>query len=492
MFILMFAAIFFSILMLLFLCSIKRSWITILTYIDIFFLLFFYMVFILKTGGYNSQLEKILILSPSITKSINNIYHSFNSIYYMLTICRLLFPYLLLCSALLMEIDEFENLSKLKFFNLFIPVILFAIILEPRIYRHLFGGDFLAQSLVQGSEIIMLLLYCFIAFYILIKEIQITKLKYAKKQNSYFLIASISLFLVYLFFSLMDPIFFIQDYTSIRVGPISYFLNSKIDLLTIITLLILVLLAMLINFVATFKFSQIDYSGTKLDLKIRKNLKEIQIFTGGLMHGLKNQLLTENVLLNNLIIHLENPEERRNALVLAKSLKIEHQATLHKINLIFQSFKDIKTHLVLDDLGQLMSNIEEVARHKYPDTLLLFTGVDGKILMDRALMIEAIMNLIDNAVEAIGTKPDGYICVDTNSSSKHYIINVIDNGQGIPAKMQKKIFLPFTTDKNMQHNWGLGLCYTRQVIKKHFGDIRFESDKEKGTAFIISIPKLFR
>src|SRR5690554_5070649 len=124
MFILMFAAIFFSILMLLFLCSIKRSWITILTYIDIFFLLFFYMVFILKTGGYNSQLEKILILSPSITKSINNIYHSFNSIYYMLTICRLLFPYLLLCSALLMEIDEFENLSKLKFFNLFIPVIL--------------------------------------------------------------------------------------------------------------------------------------------------------------------------------------------------------------------------------------------------------------------------------------------------------------------------------------------------------------------------------
>ncbi|MBR0520789.1 MAG: sensor histidine kinase, partial [Spirochaetales bacterium] len=70
------------------------------------------------------------------------------------------------------------------------------------------------------------------------------------------------------------------------------------------------------------------------------------------------------------------------------------------------------------------------------------------------------------------------------------LITISDNGSGISAKSRKDIFNPFFSTKNSQTNWGLGLSYANMVVRKHRGSIQFESSAEKGTVFLIDLPRV--
>ena len=70
-------------------------------------------------------------------------------------------------------------------------------------------------------------------------------------------------------------------------------------------------------------------------------------------------------------------------------------------------------------------------------------------------------------------------------------ISILDRGSGIPKALKKKIWEPFYSSKNSSSNWGMGMYYTRSIIRNHMGSIRFESSKE-GTSFIIMLPRYGR
>ena len=68
------------------------------------------------------------------------------------------------------------------------------------------------------------------------------------------------------------------------------------------------------------------------------------------------------------------------------------------------------------------------------------------------------------------------------------VLEVRDNGKGIPAELQNKIFEPFFTSKNTNYNWGMGLYYVRKIVKSHLGRLRLESRPDQGTSFFIMLP----
>jgi signal transduction histidine kinase len=67
-------------------------------------------------------------------------------------------------------------------------------------------------------------------------------------------------------------------------------------------------------------------------------------------------------------------------------------------------------------------------------------------------------------------------------------INISDTGKGIPPHIVPKIFDPFFTTK--PKGIGLGLSITYQIIKKHGGTIKVESELGKGTSFVINLPEI--
>lgn len=95
-------------------------------------------------------------------------------------------------------------------------------------------------------------------------------------------------------------------------------------------------------------------------------------------------------------------------------------------------------------------------------------------------------NLIDNAIDAMNGQ--GELTVRTNLENNCVLIEIIDDGVGIPEEMQSKIFEPFFTSKAAGQGSGLGLDISRSIIvKKHKGNIRFQSEPGK-TMFQVRIP----
>jgi PAS domain S-box-containing protein len=118
-----------------------------------------------------------------------------------------------------------------------------------------------------------------------------------------------------------------------------------------------------------------------------------------------------------------------------------------------------------------------------------------KIKVDKTQMHQAFLNLFLNAIQAM---PDGgelkievtpIVSYSLVGHKQNLIkISISDTGKGIPPNILHKIFDPFFTTK--PKGIGLGLSITYQIVKKHGGTIKVESELGKGTSFIINLPEM--
>jgi PAS domain S-box-containing protein len=118
-----------------------------------------------------------------------------------------------------------------------------------------------------------------------------------------------------------------------------------------------------------------------------------------------------------------------------------------------------------------------------------------KIKVDKTQMHQAFLNLFLNAIQAMPNGGELKIEVapipsySVNGFKQNFIkINISDTGKGIPPQIIHKIFDPFFTTK--PRGIGLGLSITYQIVKKHGGTIKVESEWEKGTTFVINLPEI--
>lgn len=111
--------------------------------------------------------------------------------------------------------------------------------------------------------------------------------------------------------------------------------------------------------------------------------------------------------------------------------------------------------------------------------------------VDEVHMMNAVCNLIDNAIKYSADKPD--ILVYTQERNNAYIIGVQDHGIGISKDAQKKVFKRFyRVPSGNVHNvkgFGLGLSYVKSIVELHGGIVRLTSKKNKGTLVEIEFKK---
>jgi two-component system, NtrC family, sensor kinase len=103
-------------------------------------------------------------------------------------------------------------------------------------------------------------------------------------------------------------------------------------------------------------------------------------------------------------------------------------------------------------------------------------------------MQQVLLNLINNAIDAIGTG-GGSIEVTSRTDGDMVVVDVADNGQGIPPAVLQRIFDPFFTTKPVGKGTGLGLSICYGIVKKLGGDITVNSAVDVGTVFHIYLPK---
>jgi len=111
------------------------------------------------------------------------------------------------------------------------------------------------------------------------------------------------------------------------------------------------------------------------------------------------------------------------------------------------------------------------------------------ITSDLSQIQQVVLNLLNNAIDAIGH--DGTVTVSTryNEKAEEVEINVADTGPGIAESELNKIFDPFFTTKEVGKGTGLGLSISYSIIEKLGGKIKVQSKVGTGTVFTLLLPK---
>lgn len=108
------------------------------------------------------------------------------------------------------------------------------------------------------------------------------------------------------------------------------------------------------------------------------------------------------------------------------------------------------------------------------------------VLADKKLLMRVLNNLIKNAIQAIPEDRRGKIGVNLKHTDTTALIEISDNGTGIPKEMQEKVFFPQFTTKSSGSGLGLAIC--RDIVKAAGGRIWFETEFGIGSQFYVELP----
>ncbi|WP_303004881.1 sensor histidine kinase [Bacteroides congonensis] len=128
----------------------------------------------------------------------------------------------------------------------------------------------------------------------------------------------------------------------------------------------------------------------------------------------------------------------------------------------------------------------ELARHQNPcDNIIFHTEISPADLIlyaDENLISQVVINLLKNAIQAIGSQPDGKIEIQAYcNDTEEILIEIKNNGPEIPLEIAEHIFIPFFTTK--EGGSGIGLSISRQIMRLSGGSLTLLPDKE--TRFIL-------
>ncbi len=137
-------------------------------------------------------------------------------------------------------------------------------------------------------------------------------------------------------------------------------------------------------------------------------------------------------------------------------------------------------------IDQTISLLENYARNNNIDIQTDLSSRIPIIASDQAQLQQVFLNLISNAIDAIGK--DGLIEITSRISGATVTVSVKDDGPGIPEDKQKRIFDPFFTTKEAGKGTGLGLWVSYSIIEKLGGKIGLKSETGKGAIFTVEIP----
>lgn len=223
-------------------------------------------------------------------------------------------------------------------------------------------------------------------------------------------------------------------------------------------------------------------------LDVSERLSALNRLTGGVAHEIKNPL-------NSIGLHLEILKERigDNDALAADELRILRDETrrLDRVVKTFLDFtKPVELKLAPLDLFEL---IDGLIQFLMPEAQSRNIAIEVECVQhpamirgDSDLLKQAALNLIRNAMEAMGE--GGMLRVRVIEAAGQIVLEIEDQGVGIPPESREKIFQLYFTTK--AKGSGIGLAVTYRVVQLHNGSIDFRSTPGAGTTFELRFPEL--
>ncbi|VVV01798.1 Signal-transduction histidine kinase senX3 [Mesonia oceanica] len=242
----------------------------------------------------------------------------------------------------------------------------------------------------------------------------------------------------------------------------------------------------------------IAYSSALSQLIKQRQISQIKTdFINNMTHEFKTPIATINLALDS----VKNPKisgdpdkvKRYMGMIRDENRRMHAQVenVLRMSKLEKNELNIKKERLDLHELvEEAINHIELIVddRHGYVQTH--FGALQSSVLASESHFTSVIVNILDNAVKYSPGKPK--IDIYTENVKNYIILKIRDQGKGMSKSVQKKVFEKFyrehTGDIHDVKGHGLGLAYVKQIVMDHHGQVMVESDKGKGSTFIIKLP----
>ncbi len=242
----------------------------------------------------------------------------------------------------------------------------------------------------------------------------------------------------------------------------------------------------------------IAYSSALSQLIRQRQISEIKTdFINNMTHEFKTPIATINLALDA----IKNPKVSGNPDKVAhyhKMIRDENRRMHAQVENVLRISRLERNEL---DLRKERLDLHEIIEEAITHIELIVEDGGGyvqthkgalrsSILANPTHFTNVIVNILDNAVKYSPENPK--IDIYTENVKNYIVMKVRDQGSGMSKTVQKKVFEKFyrehTGDIHNVKGHGLGLAYVKRIVDDHHGDISVESDKGKGSTFIIKLP----
>ncbi|OLN30794.1 sensor histidine kinase [Desulfosporosinus metallidurans] len=454
------------------------------------------IIYTAKIGGLSDAQEVFLFMSPVIKIWLQYLNITLDKLGYLIALGRYLFPTFLLFIAMNYSMIHFvRRYRRILNYLCVIPTALFLILYYPPVFYVVARNRFYFQNVLMESALIWIVLYISLSIFLLVYEYIGITMVYCSRQFRYIIISHISIALLFGLYCFQDPIQVYQLYNVYYDWPqyLSY-ANPSLTLFEWILLTVATIVFVTLGFWKLISYTQMNYQDGHEDISLQKKYDTASRGISVFVHSVKNQLLSARVVCKkiNLLFEEDNPD--------LKSLKRYtdmmgqmNEDMLSRMEELYRSIKASYIKLTSITVDKIVDMAMKQFNQKYPETSVSVNiEVNATVLADVDQLSEAVCNLLLNAQDAImaaGRESTGQVELIVHNERLYTVMEIKDNGTGIPKKLRKKIFEPFYTSKNTNYNWGMGLYYVEQIVKSHLGVLRLESIQNEGTSFFIMLPR---
>jgi len=207
----------------------------------------------------------------------------------------------------------------------------------------------------------------------------------------------------------------------------------------------------------------------------------------GVAHEIRNPINVIGMVAQRLLKEF-NPDENREEYLSITSLLKDEVTRINKIITQFLQFakplsvsnEEVKTGDFIE--GIFRSFIGQANQKKI--NFRIDNAGDYAVNTDPDLLKQVLLNIVQNSFDAV--EENGEVSLNCRKTDRKIIIEVKDNGKGIPEEVQSKIFdLYFSTKKEGN---GLGLSISQKIVNQLGGRLSFTSRRDEGTTFTIELP----
>jgi signal transduction histidine kinase len=232
-----------------------------------------------------------------------------------------------------------------------------------------------------------------------------------------------------------------------------------------------------------------DLDHAKAALIQKEKMASIGLLASGIAHQLGNTLNSISVANFALAKNMEiSNESNQKYLACVKRIR-ESVEISGEIILSLNSMGKENHVFKTQTLRPIVFSAIVLSKGKFFESLSVENDVSEitNVYCSKSGLTQVLMNLISNAADAV-SEHSGRIAISAKMETDCTLIEVKDNGAGIPEAVKSRLFEPFVTSKSSEEGTGLGLYMVKKIIDEHLGKISVQSDNQ-GTRFILSLPR---